>query len=89
LLQVNDNKQHLNLLHLDLDGFNIALDNCTTGHITYSKDDFIAGSYIEYADGKLVEGVGGLTLATGHGSVKWMLTDNSDHLNLFILHNVN
>jgi hypothetical protein len=31
---------NLNALHLDLDGYNIALDNCTTGHITFDKADF-------------------------------------------------
>jgi hypothetical protein len=90
LLQVSDNRQHLNALHLDLDGFDIALDYCTTGHITFSKDDFIAGSYyIEYVHGKLVKGVRGLTSATGHSSVKWMLTDKGNQLHLFIHHNVN
>jgi hypothetical protein len=56
-----------------MDGFDIALDNCITGHITFSKDDFIEGTYIKYVDGKLGEGVSGLTSATGHGPVKWML----------------
>eukprot|EP00978_Attheya_sp_CCMP212_P033292 scaffold133765_cov60-Attheya_sp.AAC.6 len=87
-LNASNSRQHLNALHLDLEGFDIALDNCTTGHITCSKDDFIEGSFRAYPQGKSIEGVGGLTSATGQGSVKWMITDDMDQLHLFILHNV-
>jgi hypothetical protein len=80
---------NLNALHLDLDGYDIALDNCTTGNITFTKDNFIATSYIEYGDSKAVKGVGGPTTAAGCGSVKWMLTEEDDELHMFILHNVN
>jgi hypothetical protein len=39
----------INALHLDLDGFDVAIDNCTTGHITCDQSDFIDGSYVPYA----------------------------------------
>jgi hypothetical protein len=83
------NLGNLNALHLDLDGYNIALDNCTTGHITFNKDDFIANLYTEYSDVTAIKRVGGTTAAAGRGSVKWMLMDKKDELHMFVLHNVN
>jgi hypothetical protein len=75
-------------MHLDIDGFDVALDNCTTGHITFKKEDFIPGSYVEYTDIKPVEGVGGTTSAAGCGLVRWTLTNQDDQVHLLILHNV-
>jgi hypothetical protein len=89
LLRTSKDSQHLNALHLDLNGYDIALNNCTTGHITFTKDDFITNSYIEYSDIKAIEGVGGTTAATGCESVKWMFIDKDDELHRFILQNVN
>jgi hypothetical protein len=82
-------EQSINALHLDINGFNVALDNCTTGHITFNKTDFIPRSYVEYSDSKVVEGVGGSTSAASRGSVPWTLTDQDDQVHLMILHNVN
>jgi hypothetical protein len=88
-MQTNVTEQSINALHLDIDGFDVALDNCTTGHITFDKEDFIPGSYVEYTDSKSVEGVGGTTSAAGRGSVRWTLTDQDNQVHLLILHNVN
>jgi hypothetical protein len=88
-LHASKDTQHLNALHLDINGYNIAIDNCTTGHLTFTKDDFIANSYVEYNDIKAIEGVGSTTAAAGRGSVKWMMADENDELHQFILHNVN
>jgi hypothetical protein len=80
LLQSHVEAHLINALHLV---------NCTTGHITFDKNNFIAGTYVEYKDTKSVEGVGGTTSAAGRGLVRWTLTYQDNHVHLLILHNMN
>jgi hypothetical protein len=64
----------------------IAIDNCSTHHVTPEKSDFVVGSFVPGLSAAV--GLGGDTSIAGTGTVHWEIIDDDGVPHLFCLHDV-
>ena len=86
LSQASDTTANAHDYLLGSDTKAIAIDNCSTHHVTPDQSDFVPGSFQPGTSGAV--GLGGNTVIAGTGTVHWEIVDDDGIPHLFCLTNV-
>ena len=85
--EAEQGRTHLDdMMQLDSDSYQIAIDTCTTFHLCKHKELFIDG--IKPCTNIYIQGVGGRTRVQGYGSIKLRVHDDDGILHELIINEV-